>query len=121
MVSGMDEWDQLLELANMEAGLSSEEAGATWVTLADAASQCGVSRSALRTWYRTGQLPSRVVDGPHGPQRLVPLEVVVERAGQSPRIARRAAQPPAVEAEVAVLREQVADLLRRVAALEGRT
>ena len=49
-----------------------------------------MSRAALRTWYRTGQIPSRLVDGPHGPQRVVPLDVVAERAEASPRLRRSA-------------------------------
>ena len=53
---------------------------ATWVPLVDAAAAAGVSRSALRAWYRSGQIPSRLEPGPHGPQRLVPRELVVERA-----------------------------------------
>jgi DNA-binding transcriptional MerR regulator len=111
----MDEWDQLLELANLEAGLSGNQ---TWVPLADAEARTGVSRSALRAWYRRGELPSRVVDGPHGPQRLVPLEDVAARAQQSPRIQRKAARSAGVEAEVAALRERVAELERRLAAVE---
>jgi DNA-binding transcriptional MerR regulator len=53
---------------------------ATWVPLSDAAAAAGVSRSALRTWYRSGQIPSRLEPGPHGPQRMVPRELVIERA-----------------------------------------
>ncbi|MDQ4096980.1 MAG: excisionase [Actinomycetota bacterium] len=113
----MDEWDEMLELANLEAGLRGDE---TWVTLAEAEGESGVSRSALRAWYRIGELPSRLVDGPHGPQRLVPLEAVVARARQSPRIQRKAARAVGFEAEVAALRERVAALERRIAALEDR-
>lgn len=118
----MDEWDQLLELASLEAGLAADEAAAsaTWVALADAEGKSGVSRSTLRAWYRSGQVPSRVVEGPHGPQRLVALDAVVERAGNSPRIRRKAAREAALESEVAGLRARVADLERRLAALEGR-
>ncbi len=111
----MDEWDQMLELANLEAGLRGD---VTWVGLAEAEGEAGVSRSALRAWYRSGELPSRVVDGPHGPQRLVPLEAVLERAHQSPRIRRKAERAAGLEGEVAALRERVAELERRVAALE---
>ncbi len=106
----------MLELANLEAGLRGDE---TWVALADAEAAAGVSRSALRAWYRSGELPSRVVDGPHGPQRLVPLEAVLERAAQSPRIQRKAAHAASMEAELAELRQRVAELERRVAALES--
>jgi transposase len=111
----MDQWDEMLELANLEAGLRGDE---TWVTLAEAEGESGVSRSAMRAWYRTGELPSRVVDGPHGPHRLVPLEAVVARARQSPRIQRKAERALGLEAEVTQLRERVAELERRVAALE---
>lgn len=111
----MDAWDELLELARLEAGLVG---GETWVSVAEAAARSGVSRSALRAWYRSGELPSQVVDGPHGPQRLLPLEAVLERAERSPRIQRRA-KAAGLEAEVAELRERVAALERRLAALEA--
>jgi transposase len=113
----MDQWDEMLELANIEAGFRGDE---TWVSLAEAEGQAGVSRSALRAWYRSGELPSRLVDGAHGPQRLVPLEAVVARARQSPRIQRKAARAEGLEAEVRELRERVAALERRIAALEAR-
>lgn len=118
----MDEWDQLLELASLEAGMAADEAAerVTWVALAEAEGKSGVSRSTLRTWYRSGQVPSRVVEGAHGPQRLVVLEAVVERAGNSPRIQRKAAREAGLEGEVAALRARVAELERRLAALEGR-
>lgn len=113
----MDDWDRFLELANLEAGLAGDE---TWVPLAEAEAEAGVSRSALRAWYRNGQVPSRLVDGPHGPQRLVPLETVMERARHSPRIQRKAAQASGLEAELAALRQRVADLEARLASLEAR-
>ncbi|MGI8984202.1 MAG: excisionase [Acidimicrobiales bacterium] len=91
----------------------------TWVTLGEAEHQAGVSNSALRSWYRSGQVPSRLVDGPHGLQRLVPLEAVVERAAKSPRIQRRIAGAVGLEAEVAVLRQQVTDMEARLRRLEG--
>ena len=113
----MDEWDRLVEQWRLESGTEGDE---TWVTLAEAESRVGVSRSALRSWYRTGQVPSRLTDGPHGPQHLVPLEAVVERAEQSPRLQRKAARAVSVEAEVALLRERVSELERRLAAVERR-
>ena len=107
------DWDRALE------AWASETEG-TWVTLAEAERQAGVSNSALRSWYRSGQVPSRLIDGPHGVQRLVPLEAVLERAAKSPRIQRRIAGAIGLEAEVAVLRQQVADLEARVRRLEDR-
>jgi hypothetical protein len=77
------EWEDALE------GWKAELANAGWVTLAEAEAATGVSRSALRSWYRTGGLLSRVEEGPHGPQRLVELEAVLDRVARSPRLARR--------------------------------
>lgn len=113
----MDDWDELLELAALEAGLTGgDAAGRQWVPLAEAEAASGVSRSALRAWYRSGDVPSQVVDGPHGPQRLVDLDAVLARAEQSPRIRRKAARRD----ELDELRARVADLERRLAALEAR-
>ena len=105
------DWEQALE------AWSSEPEG-TWVTLAEAERRAGVSNSALRSWYRSGQVPSRLVDGPHGVQRLVPLDEVVRRAAQSPRIQRRIAAAIGLEAEVAVLRQRVDELEARLRRLE---
>ena len=117
----MDEWDRLVEEWRRDGGLDPELAGdETWATLAEAEARVGVSRSALRSWYRSGQVPTRLTDGPHGPQHLVPLEAVVERAERSPKLQRKAARALSVEAELALLRERVAELERRLAALEGR-
>ncbi|MGI8792204.1 MAG: hypothetical protein ACR2H3_03355, partial [Acidimicrobiales bacterium] len=60
-----------------------------WISLAEAEEAAGVSRSTLRAWYRGGHVPSRLVPGPHGVQRMVPREIVVERAQRSPGIGRR--------------------------------
>jgi transposase len=108
------DWDRALEAW-------SAETDGTWVTLAEAERRAGVSNSALRSWYRTGQVPSRLVDGPHGVQRLVPLDAVVARAAQSPRIQRRIAGAIGLEAEVAILRQQVEALEARLRRLEDRT
>jgi predicted site-specific integrase-resolvase len=88
------------------------------VTLERAATSTGVSRAALRSWYRTGQIPSRLVDGPHGPQRLVPLDLVVSRAEASPRIRHTAERRLASEAEFEILRHRVDQLELRFTALE---
>jgi hypothetical protein len=76
-----------------------------------------VSRSALRAWYRNGDIASRLVDGPHGPQRLVPLQAVLDRAAQSARIQRRAEREVSLEAQVTLLRHRVDQLELRLAAL----
>jgi transposase len=116
----MEDWDRLLEEWHLESGFTGLADEETWVTLAEAEARVGVSRSALRSWYRTGQVPSRLVDGPHGPQHLVPLDAVIERAEHSPRLQRKAARAVGVEAELALLRDRVADLERRLAAVERR-
>ncbi len=97
----------------------SAEPDGAWVTVGEAERRAGVSKSALRSWYRSGQLPSRLVDGPHGVQRLVPLDAVAQRASQSPRIQRRLAGGLGLEAELELLRRQVEDLERRLRRLEG--
>src|SRR4051794_1468565 len=68
-------------LARWDAALDTAE----WVTLPEAAAAAGVSVSALRAWYRAGDVPSRMERGPHGQQRLVQLEEVLERAARSRR------------------------------------
>ena len=109
----LDEWELDLELnATLE--------GSEWVTLDKAAAETGVSRAALRTWYRTEQIPSRLVDGPHGPQRLVPLAMVAERAEASPRLRKTAERRLADEAQLELLRHRVDQLELRLADLERR-
>jgi transposase len=107
----LDEWELELELA---ARLENSD----WVPLERAAAETGASRAALRSWYRTGQIPSRLVDGPHGPQRLVPLAVVAARAEASPRLRRTAERRLADEAQLEILRHRVDQLELRLAALE---
>src|SRR3982074_482873 len=87
---------------------------------AKGAAQTGVSRSALRSWYRNGEIQSRLVDGPNGPQRLVQLNAVIERAAASPRIQRRAEREVSLEAQVTLLRHRVDQLELRPAALERK-
>lgn len=101
--------------------LDDRGAGERWVTVAEAERRAGVSRSALRAWYRSDQVPSRLVDGPYGPQRLLPLGPVIERAQRSPRVRKRAAQGVGLEAELTLLRQRVDDLERRLGAIEGRS
>lgn len=111
----MDAWDEFLSLSRLDPDVEV----ATWVRLAQAEASAGVSRSALRAWYRSGQIPSRLADGPHGPERLVPLEAVIERAHRSARLRRRSGRAVSLEAEVTLLRAQVAELERRMVALES--
>lgn len=108
------DWDELL-------GRAVELESATWVTIRHAAEASGASRSTLRAWYRRGEVPSRLADGPHGPERHVPLEAVLERAAaarlrgsRGDDIVRRLADQLARQAEaIAALRQRVDDLERR--------
>jgi hypothetical protein len=112
------EWDDRLDDWELQLELSAQLEGSDWVTLEKAAADTGVSRAALRTWYRTGQIPSRLADGPHGPQRLVPLALVASRAEASPRLRRTAERRLADEAQLEILRHRVDQLELRLAALE---
>jgi hypothetical protein len=114
------DWEERLEHWRTELDLFAQLEDSPWVPLARAEAETGVSRSALRSWYRNGEIPSRLVDGPNGPQRLVPLDAVVERAARSPRIQRRAEREIGLEAQVALLRHRVDQLELRLAALERR-
>ena len=114
------EWEDRLDAWELELELASQLEGSDWVTLDRAAADTGASRAALRTWYRTGQIPSRLVDGPHGPQRLVPLALVAERAQASPRLRRSAERRLADQAELEILRHRVDQLELRLAVLEQR-
>jgi transposase len=112
------DWEDRLDAWELELELTSQLEGSDWVTLDRAAADTGASRAALRTWYRTGQIPSRLVDGPHGPQRLVPLALVAARAQASPRLRRGAERRLAGQAELEILRHRVDQLELRLAALE---
>src|SRR3954451_11450094 len=112
------DWDDRLSRWRDELELFAQLEETPWVTLAQAEQETGVSRSALRAWYRNGELESKLVDGPNGPQRLVPLDAVVERASRSPRIQRRAEREVSLEAQVTLLRHRIDQLELRLAALE---
>jgi len=114
------EWEDRLDEWETELELTAQLDGSDWVTLEKAVAQTGVSRAALRTWYRSEQIPSRLVDGPHGPQRLVPLAMVAERAEASPRLRKTAERRLSDEAQVEILRNRVDQLELRLAALERR-
>ncbi|HEY7014521.1 MAG TPA: hypothetical protein VH480_17310 [Streptosporangiaceae bacterium] len=114
------DWEDQLDGWELELELNAQLEGSDWVTLERAAADTGVSRAALRSWYRTGQIPSRLVDGPHGPQRLVPLAPVAARAEASPRLRRTAERRLADQAQLEILRHRVDQLELRLAALERR-
>lgn len=116
----MVDWEDRLDDWELELELTAQLEGSDWATLEHAAAVTGVSRAALRSWYRTGQIPSRLVDGPHGPQRLVPLALVAARAEASPRLRRTAERRLAEQAELEILRHRVGELEHRLAALERR-
>ena len=114
------DWEDRLDEWELELDLAVQLQGSDWVTLERAAADTGASRAALRNWSRTGQIPSRLVDGPHGPQRLVPLAAVAARAEASPRLRSTAQQRLADEAQLEILRHRVDQLELRLAALEQR-
>ena len=105
--SGVD-WDRML------AELATQPVEEGWVTLREASDAAGVSRSTLRSWYRTFQIPSRMVAGTHGPQRMVLLEAVVDRALRSSRARRQLDLARSLEAEVDALRHRVEALERHL-------
>src|SRR6266436_5494623 len=111
------DWEERLDEWELELELADRLEGSDWVTLERAAADTGASRAALRNWYRTGQIPSRLV---HGPQRLVPLALVAARAEASPRLRRTAQRRLADEAQLEILRHRVDQLELRLAALERR-
>ena len=102
------DWDRLL----LQLGSQPLQEG--WVTLEEASRSAGVSRSTLRSWYRSGQIPSRMVAGVHGPQRVVPLEAVVDRALRSSRARRQLEHARSLEAEVESLRRRVEAIERHL-------
>ncbi len=114
------DWEDRLDGWELELELAAQLEGSDWVTLERAANETGASRAVLRSWYRTGQIPSRLVDGPHGAQRLVPLALVAARAETSPRLRRTAERRLAEEAQLEILRHRVDQLELRLAALERR-
>jgi transposase len=114
------DWEDRLDNWELELDLAAQLQGSDWVTLERAATQTGASRAAIRSWYRTEEIPSRLVDGPHGPQRLVPLALVARRAEASPRLRRAAERRLAEEAQLEILRHRIDQLELRLAALERR-
>lgn len=105
------DWDSML------AQLATQPVEEGWVTLQEASTAAGVSRSTLRSWYRTAQIPSRMVAGTHGPQRMVLLEAVIDRAFRSSRARRQLDNARSLEAEVDALRHRVEALERHLGLL----
>lgn len=95
------DWDDLL------SHLAEQPQREGWVTLDEAVGAAGVARSTLRSWYRSGQVPSRMVPGIHGPQRLVPLDSVIDRALRSSRVRHQLEHSRSLEAEVDELRRRL--------------
>ena len=114
------DWEDRLDEWELELELNAQLEGSDWVTLERAAASTGVSRPALRNWYRTGQIPSRLVDGPHGPQRLVPLALIAARAEASPRLRRTAERRIADEARLELILHRIDQLELRLVAVEQR-
>jgi transposase len=114
------EWDVRLDAWRDELELLAKLDDTPWIPLAIAETEAGVSRSALRAWYRNGEIASRLIDGPHGPQRLVPLQAVLDRAAKSARIQRRVEREVSLEAQLTLLRHRVDQLELRLATLERR-
>jgi transposase len=85
-----------------------------WVTLEEASNATGVARSTLRSWYRTGQLASRMVAGIHGPQRFVPLDAVLDRALRSSRLRGQLERARSLEADVEELRRRLEAIERHL-------
>ena len=56
------DWDARIDAWRAELELLARAEGTTWVSLAEAEAEAGVSRSALRAWYRNGEIASRLVD-----------------------------------------------------------
>lgn len=112
-------WDDRIDDWEAAVELSTQLDGSDWVTLDVAARQTGASRAALRSWYRNGEIPSRLTEGPHGPQRLVPLRLVAERAEASPRLRYAAQRKLDAEAQLELLRHQITALEARIDVLES--
>ncbi|MGQ0431440.1 MAG: excisionase [Microthrixaceae bacterium] len=109
-------WERRLDAWREELALFDQLEG--WVTLAEAEETQGVSRSALRSWYRSGQIRSRLVDGPHGPQRLVQMQEVSRRATKSPRIRKSGETQIALAAQIEILQARLNQLEARLARVE---
>jgi predicted site-specific integrase-resolvase len=105
--AGVD-WDDLL------GELASQPIEEGWVTLEEAVDATGVSRSTLRSWYRSGRIPASMIAGPHGPARIVPLAAVLDQVLASPRSRRQLEHARSLQAEVEELRRRVETIERQL-------
>lgn len=106
--AGVNDWDSFL------GELAAQPIEEGWVTLEEASGATGVSRSTLRSWYRSGLIASKMVAGLHGPQRIVPLDLVVDRALASSRSRRQLEQARSLQAEVEELRRRIEVIERQL-------
>lgn len=111
----MMDWDEV-EWETLLDEWSAELDGDRWITLAEAEVETGMSRSALRSWYRSGQIRSRMVEGPNGPQRLVPRDAVRLRAA----LAARRKPGVKLDDEVARLSSEVERMGHELDSVVGR-
>lgn len=95
----LDRWKAESDLAESlgELEIAAIDRPERWVPLSEAEEAAGVSRSTLRSWYRSGRIPSRMAPSPHGMQRLVPLRTVLAQSERSPRRPRRTGTSEATE------------------------
>jgi excisionase family DNA binding protein len=89
------------------------------LTIADAASQLGLSQKTVRRWIKAGRLPATMVDGPYGPRYLVSTHAV-QTAQQVVDVVKveRPNDPQALALAVSrAIRESQAELMNEIIAL----
>jgi hypothetical protein len=94
-----------------------------WVTLKEASGAAGVSVATLRKWYRAGSIPNRLEDGPYGPQQMVPLAAVLERASSAPAPSGGSQRPqtaPDQPVGVLIPMSDLAPLFQQLAEAQGQ-
>jgi transposase len=79
------DWEDRLDDWELKLELNAQLEGSDWGHTRTRSHRYRLCRAALRSWYQTGQIPSRLTNGPHGPQRLAPYALVAARAEASPR------------------------------------
>ena len=89
-----------------------------WVTLKVAHEQTGASISAMRNWYRSGEIDSKDTKSRYGTEKLVRLDQVAARVASS----RPEPAPPSVSAGLPSLADalrMLADATERISELEA--